>query len=59
MADDKNKVDQRDRSRVAGDEDYEIDYLAEKLGVSRDQVRDAIKAVGNDRSAVEKHLRGN
>ncbi|PST83731.1 DUF3606 domain-containing protein [Pedobacter yulinensis] len=59
MADDKSKADQRDRSRVAGDEDYEVDYLAEKLGVSRAQVKDAIAAVGNNREAVEKHLRGN
>ena len=56
MADDKNIRDQRDRNRVAGDEDYEIDYLVEKTGASREQVRQAIKAVGNNREKVEEYL---
>jgi hypothetical protein len=58
MADDKNIRDQRDRSRVAGDEDYEIDYLVEKTGASREEVQRAIKAVGNNREKVEEYLRG-
>lgn len=57
MSDDKNKQDGRDRSRVAGDESYELSYLEEKLGVSREEVRAAIKAVGNDREKVEAYLR--
>lgn len=57
MADDKSKRDGRDRSRVAGDERYEIDYLVKELGVSRADVEDAIKAVGNDREKIIKHLK--
>ena len=57
MADDKNIRDQRDRNRVAADEDYEIDYLVEKTGASREQVREAIKAVGNNREKVEQYLK--
>lgn len=59
MSDDKNKQDARDRSRVAGDENYELSYLEEKLGVSREKVREAIAAVGNDREKVEAHLKKN
>jgi len=57
MSDDKNKTDARDRNRVAGNEDYEINYLAKELGVSADQVRQAIKAVGNDRAKIKDYLK--
>lgn len=57
MSDDKNKKDARDRNRVAGDEDFELDYLVEKHGVTRDQVREAIKEVGNDREKIETYLK--
>ncbi len=57
MSDDKNKQDGRDRSKVAGNEDYELSYLEEKLCVSREQVKTAIKAVGNDREKVEAYLK--
>lgn len=56
MSDDKTKRDGRDRSQVAGDEDFELDYIAQKHGVSREQVRAAMQAVGNDRDAVEDYL---
>jgi hypothetical protein len=56
MSDDKNKQDGRDRSQVAGNEDYEINYMAEKLGVTAERVREAIKAVGNDRQKIEEYL---
>lgn len=57
MADDKNLRDDRDRSRVAGNEDYEIQHIAEKLGVSAEEVRRAIQQVGNNRERIEEHLR--
>jgi len=56
--DDKQKQDARDRNQVAGSEDYEVDYLAQKLGVSREQVRLAIQQIGNDRDKLEQHLKG-
>jgi hypothetical protein len=56
MSDDKNKQDARDRNQVAGNEDYEVDYLADKLNVSKERVKEAIKAVGNDRQKVEEYL---
>lgn len=58
MADDKNMQDGRDRSRVSGSEEYELQYMAEKLNVSIEEVRRAIEQVGNDRDKVEEYLRG-
>ncbi len=48
MADDKTKQDNRDRSRVAGDEDYEVQYLVEQAGITPDQARTLISRHGND-----------
>jgi hypothetical protein len=57
MADDKNLRDNRDRSRVSGSEEYELQHIAEKLNVSTEEVRRAIEAVGNSREKVEEYLR--
>ena len=57
MADDKNLRDNRDRERVAGNEEYEVNYLAQKLNVSAEEVRKAIEQVGNNREKVEEYLR--
>jgi hypothetical protein len=57
MADNKTKTDNRDRSKVAGDEKYEIDYLVEQLNVPRKQVLAAIQEVGNDRKKIEAYLK--
>ncbi|RWQ12490.1 MAG: DUF3606 domain-containing protein [Mesorhizobium sp.] len=51
-ADDKSKRDFRDRNRVSADEDYEVDYFARENGVTIEQVRELIKANGNDREAL-------
>ncbi|HEY6956186.1 MAG TPA: DUF3606 domain-containing protein [Flavisolibacter sp.] len=58
MADDKNRQDGRDRSRVSGSEEYELQYLAEKLNVSTEEIKKAIEQVGNNREEVEQYLRG-
>lgn len=57
MADNKNIQDGRDRAQVSGSEDYEVQYLADKLGVSTEKVKDAIAAVGNSREKLEEYLR--
>ena len=59
MADDKDVRDGRDRSRVSGSEDYELQHLAEKLNVSTEEVRRAIEQVGNSREKLEEFLRRN
>lgn len=59
MADDKTLRGPQDASRVALGEDYEVTYWTKKFGVTEDQLRDAVKAVGNSADAVERHLKGN
>jgi hypothetical protein len=54
MPDDKTKVGEPDRSRVATCQDYEIQYFAEKHGLSVRQVRDLIARFGNSRDKLEK-----
>ena len=58
MTDNKNGRDGRDRTRVSGSEDYELQYLAEKLNVSNEEIRKAIEQVGNNREKIEEYLRG-
>jgi hypothetical protein len=53
MTDDKSKKDFHDRGRVAGDEEYEVGYLASKFGLSIPQVRELIAKHGNDRETLE------
>ena len=57
MADDKTKTDNRDRTRVAGGEDYEIAYLTEKAEVTREQARELVQRYGNNRETLMKHAK--
>ena len=59
MADNKDLRDGRDRSRVSGSEEYEIQHIAEKLNVSAEEIRRAIEQVGNNREKIEEFLKGN
>jgi hypothetical protein len=56
MSDNKDITGGPDRARVAGGERYEVEHLAQKHGVTPDEVREAIARVGNDREAVEREL---
>jgi predicted DNA-binding protein YlxM (UPF0122 family) len=57
MADNKNIQDGRDRSQIDGNSDYELNHVAKKYNVSREKVKEAISAVGNDRNKVEEYLK--
>jgi Protein of unknown function (DUF3606) len=46
----------QDRARVAGRQDYEVQYEAKKTGKSAPAVKKAVKKVGNARKRVEKRL---
>ena len=52
MPDDKSKVGEPDRSRVAADQDYEVSHLAETLGISIAEARKLIERFGNDREKL-------
>ena len=46
----------QDRARVAGGQDHEVRYEANKEHVSKDDMRSAIKSAGNSRDKVEDEL---
>lgn len=48
----------QDRSKVAGGQDHEVAYEAQKTGASKDDVKNAVKSEGNSRKAVENKLAG-
>lgn len=53
MSDDKSRRGGRDRSQVAADEDYELDYFAEKHGLTREEARILIEKHGNSRETLD------
>jgi hypothetical protein len=46
-----------DRAKVAGGQDYEVNYEKDKMNVSADEVKKAIKSSGNSRKKVEEKLK--
>lgn len=56
MSDDKTKTSGQDRERISLSQDYEIRDWAKRFGVTPEQLKAAVAAVGNQASAVEAHL---
>jgi len=56
MMDNKDNIGSPDRDRINVNEDYELQYWSEKFGVSRDELKAAVKAVGTFADDVRKHL---
>ena len=46
----------QDRAKVAGGQDHEVKYEAGKTRASKDEVKSAVKSVGNSRKKVEDKL---
>ena len=57
MPDDKSKTGGQDRSRVAGEQDYEVRYFAERHGISIEQAEQLIARHGNSRGELDKAAR--
>lgn len=57
MSDDKSNVGGRDRSRVAGGEEYEVRYFAEQNGITIEQAQQLIERHGNNREELERAAR--
>jgi hypothetical protein len=55
--DNKTKTGSPDSDLINVSEDYEVQYWSKKFGVSAEQLKSAIKAVGNSAKAVGKHLK--
>jgi len=56
VTDDKSKTGGPDRERINVNEDYELQYWTNALGVSADELREAVKAVGPTAAAVRQRL---
>ena len=57
MGDDTRKVGSPDRDRINTSEDYEVRYWARELGVSEEELRAAVEAVGNGADDVRRPLK--
>lgn len=58
MPDDRNSTGSPDRDRINLGEDYEIRNWTRSLGVSEDELREAVDAVGNSADKVREYLKG-
>jgi len=58
MADDKRAVGSPDRDRISLTEDYEVRDWTRSLGVSEQELREAVDAVGSSADAVRAYLGG-
>jgi len=56
MSDNLQNRGQQDRSRINVHEDYEVRHWTEALGVTKEELEQAVKAVGPSVSAVREHL---
>jgi len=53
MADDKSKVGGQDRARIAREQQYELNYFAERHGLSASEARKILKESGPDRESAD------
>lgn len=56
MSDDLKKRRPLDSSRINIHEDYELNWWSDHLGVSKEAIINAVKAVGTSAAAVKKYL---
>jgi hypothetical protein len=57
MSDNKQNIGSPDRNRINLSEDYEVRHWSKKFGVSQQQLREAVKAIGPDARKVEAYFR--
>ena len=58
MADNPGIRGQQDRSRINVNQEHEVRYWSEKLGITPDELKQAVEAVGPMADAVEQRVRG-
>ncbi|WP_445430696.1 DUF3606 domain-containing protein [Chryseobacterium indoltheticum] len=56
MSDDLSKRRPQDANKVNVNESWELDYWSKKFGVTKEKLKEAVKAVGTSAAAVQKHL---
>ncbi|WP_284620541.1 DUF3606 domain-containing protein [Aquabacterium humicola] len=57
MPDNKERSGCQDRKRIDVDQDYELQDWSKKLGVTKEQLKEAVRAVGDNAEKVRDHLR--
>ena len=57
MPDDESKQGGQDRTRIHVNQHYELRDWADKFGVCPEEIKDAVKAVGDQANAVETYLK--
>ena len=58
MADDLKQTGKPDDQRINVNQDHELSYWSQKLGVSRDRLREVVAKAGPMLRNVERELRG-
>jgi uncharacterized protein DUF3606 len=57
MPDDKNNRGAQDRSRISLNQDYEVRYWTETLGVSRERLEELVRKHGNSAQKIREALK--
>lgn len=57
MADDLKNRGGQDRARIDANQDYELRDWSKKFGVTKEELKEAIQAVGDRADKVEEHLK--
>lgn len=57
MSDDTSKRAPQDGKRINMEQEHEVKYWTERLGVSREQLQEAVRAAGPIVDAVERRLK--
>ena len=58
MADNLQKRGGQDRKRIDVNQPYELRDWSKKFGVSEEELKDAVRKVGDRAEAVEQHFKG-
>lgn len=56
MSDDLSKRRPQDATKVNVNESWELDYWSKEFGVTKERLKEAVKAVGTSVAAVKKYL---
>jgi hypothetical protein len=56
MADDLTQRHGQDRSRISLEQEHEVRYWTQALGVTKEQLAEAVRTVGNSAERVREHL---
>ena len=56
MADDPKQRHGQDRTRISTEQEHEVRYWTKELGVTEEQLKEAVRVAGNQVDKVRQHL---